>query len=275
MSKQEELIGTHPNNEHYLGKWLTAEDYPTTNTKCHRALTESIPLDDDLVDCIARVIIKHHYCEDRINKLKEKYIEIGYPEYAKQHRKLPINEKVKKGNAVEILLTEYTQASCKKEFIKVFKLRYNPNVDQSMKGDDMLMVDLYEEEGIDKIKIYLGEAKFRSNPTKDPVEAIMHSLSKDKLPLSYTFLVDEIAKTNKQLADKLDNFIVEEVKGSDNLIYVGLLMSDTNTAQVVERHLNSDNPNLVFLSLGANNPENIINTLFNKAENLLANPELL
>ena len=58
---------------------------------------------------------------------------------------------MKKGNATEILLTDYIQASQKKEFIKVYKLKYNPNVDQAIKGDDTLMVDLFEENGNEKI----------------------------------------------------------------------------------------------------------------------------
>ena len=66
----------------------------------------------------------------------------------------------------------------KKEFIKVYKLKYNPNVDQAIKGDDTLMVDLFEENGNEKIKIYLGESKFRTTPQKNVVEDITKSLNK-------------------------------------------------------------------------------------------------
>jgi len=185
------------------------------------------------------------------------------------------HDKVKKGNATEILLTDYIQTARGKEFIKFFKLRYNPNVDQAIKGDDVLMVDLFEENGNEKIKIYLGESKFRKTPSKDVVEDIANSLSKDTLPLSYTFLVEEIAKTDEILAEKLDDYIVQDVKDRGDLIYAGLLLSNTDTSRTVERHLNSDNSNLVFISVGIDNPERFIESVFERAEELIANPDLL
>ena len=154
-------------------------------------------------------------------------------------------------------------------------MKYNPNVDQAIKGDDTLMVDLFEENGNEKIKIYLGESKFRKTPAKDVVEDITNSLSKDTLPLSYTFLVEEIAKTDESLARKLDDYIVQDVKDRGDLVYAGLLLSNTNTSRTVERHLNSDNSNLVFISVGIDDPEGFIESVFEKAEELIANPDLL
>ncbi|MDR2948284.1 MAG: DUF1837 domain-containing protein [Prevotella sp.] len=275
MSKQEQLIGKHPDNTHPFGKWLDVNDLPDSATKCHRELTESIAIDDDLIEWMARKIINHHYAQFRINRLKEKYGSLGYAKYAAQHRKLPIEDKVKKGNATEILLTDYIQTTQGKEFIKVFKLRYNPNVDQAIKGDDTLMIDLFEENGNEKVKIYLGESKFRQIPSKTVIEDITNSLSKDTLPLSYTFLVEEIAKTNELLARKLDDYIVQDVKDRGDLIYAGLLLSNTNTSRTVERHLNSDNSNLVFISVGIDDPEGFIESVFERAGELIANPDLL
>lgn len=275
MSKQERLIGKHPNTEHSFGKWLASNDLPDSDTKCHRELTESIEVDDHLIEWMARKIISHHYTQFRIDRLKEKYGSLGYEKYAEQHRKLPIADKIKKGNATEILLTDYIQTTQKKEFIKVFKLKYNPNVDQAIKGDDTLMVDLFEENGNEKIKIYLGESKFRQTPSKTVIEDITNSLSKDTLPLSYTFLVEEIAKTNEPLARKLDDFIVQDVKDRGDLIYAGLLLSNTDASRVVEKHLNSDNSNLVFISVGIDDPEGFIESVFEKAEELISNPDLL
>ena len=91
-------------------------------------------------------------------------------------------------------------------------------------------------------------------------------MSKDTLPLSYTFLVEEIAKTDEALARKLDDYIVQEVKDRGDLIYAGLLLSNTNTSRTVERHLNSDNSNLVFISIGIGQPEEFIKSIFEKAE---------
>ena len=275
MTKQEKLIGIHPDSTDPFGKWLKVNDLPDSATKCHRELTESIAIDNDLIEWMARKIINHHYTQPRIDKLKQKYKSLGYAKYAAQHRKLPIVDKVKKGNATEILLTDYIQTARGKEFIKFFKLRYNPNVDQAIKGDDVLMVDLFEENGNEKIKIYLGESKFRKAPSKKVVEDIANSLSKDTLPLSYTFLVEEIAKTDEILAEKLDDYIVQDVKDRGDLIYAGLLLSNTDTSRTVERHLNSDNSNLVFISVGIDNPERFIESVFERAKELIANPDLL
>nr|WP_303917965.1 Hachiman antiphage defense system protein HamA [Bacteroides intestinalis] len=275
MSKQEQLIGEHPDNTHPFGKWLGVNDLPDSATKCHRELTESTAVDDDLIEWMARKIISHHYTQFRIDRLKEKYRSLGFEKYAEQHRRLPVADKVKKGNATEVFLTDYIQTTQGKEFIKVFKLKYNPNVDQAIKGDDTLMVDLFEENGNEKIKIYLGESKFRKRPSKAVIEDITNSLSKDMLPLSYTFLVEEIAKTNELLARKLDDYIVQDVKDRGDLIYAGLLLSNTDTSRTVERHLNSDNSNLVFISVGIEDPEGFIESVFERAEELIANPDLL
>lgn len=275
MTKQERLIGKHPDNTHPFGKWLGVNDLPDSATKCHRELTESSAVNDDLIEWLARKIINHHYTQFRIDRLKERYGSLGFVKYAEQHRKLPIADKVKKGNATEVLLTDYVQATQRKEFIKVFKLKYNPNVDQAIKGDDTLMVNLFEENGNEKIKIYLGESKFRQTPSKTVIDDITNSLSKDTLPLSYTFLVEEIAKTDEPLARKLDDYIVQDIKDRGDLIYAGLLLSNNNTSKTVENHLNSDNSNLVFISVGIDDPEGFIESVFEKAEELIANPDLL
>lgn len=218
-------------------------------------------------------IINHHYTQFRISRLKEKYKSLGFAKYAEQHRKLPITDKVKK-----VMLRKYYLLIIfkhhKKEFIKVYKLKYNPNVDQAIKGDDTLMVDLFEENGNEKIKIYLGESKFRTTPQKNVVEDITKSLNKDTLPLSYTFLVEEIAKSDELLA-QLDDYIVQDIKDRGDLIYVGLLLSNTKTSETVEKHLNSDNSNLVFISIGIGQPEEFIKSIFEKAEELISNPDLL
>ncbi len=155
MTKQIDLIGKHPNEDHPLGAWLNANDIPVTTTKCHRELTErNTEVNDDLILWMANKLVEHHYSSARIQKLKEKYTELGFEKYANQHRRLPNDLNVKKGNATEVLLIEYIQSSLKKDLIHTFKLRYNPNVDQAMKGDDTLLIDLIEQEGTNDLRIY-------------------------------------------------------------------------------------------------------------------------
>ena len=236
MTKQEKLIGYHPDDSKQIGKWLSSNDIPPSGTKCHRELKEANAQDDELIEWMARKLIDHHYTDFRLKQLKEKFGRLGYAKYAEQHKKLPSVDKVKKGNA---------------------------------------MVDLFEEKGIEKIRIYLGEAKFRKTPSKKVVQDITNSLSKDTLPLSYTFLVEETAKSDEPLAEKLDDYIVQDIKDKGDLIYTGLLLSNEKTSEKVEEHLDSDNGNLVFISIGIDKPEEFINTAFAKAEELISRPDEL
>lgn len=276
MTKQIKLIGSHPSEENPLGSWLVVNDIPETPTKCHRELTErNAEENEELILWMADKLISHHYTTFRLEQLKKKYEELGFEKYAEQNRKLPIVDKVKKGNATEILLTEYIQSTLNRELIKVFKLKYNPNVDQAIKGDDTLMVDLLEQKDGNELKIFLGESKFRSTPTKKVVDDVSSSLEKEKMPLSYSFLVEEIAKNNVELALKLDDFIVQDIKDKGQLIYTGLLLSNEHTSRFVESNLNNDNPDLIFISIGIKDPENFINLAFEKANQLIANPSAL
>jgi hypothetical protein len=276
MTKQIDLIGNHPNAEHPLGAWLNANDIPVTGTKCHRELTEKNEAEDEeLILWMATKLIDHHYTSLRLDKLKEKYKELGFEKYANQYRKLPNDLNVQKGNATEIILIEYIQSTLNKGLIHAFKLRYNPNVDQAMKGDDTLLVDLFEEKGKKVLKIYLGESKFRKTPIKKSVTDISDALEKEKMPLSFSYLIEELFKTDESLASELEEFLVQDIKDKGNLIYTGLLLSNTDTSRRVEANLNNNNPNLVFISIGIQNPVNFINLVFKKANELIANPSTL
>lgn len=278
MKSQKDLIGDHPVIPNIFGKWLACTDVAVTSTKVHRSLTGILSsTDTDLIDWLGRKLFNHHHSEYRIDKLLENYSKLGYPAYAEQHRKLPIADKTKKGNATEIILTEYLEGCFGKSLIKVFKLKYNPNVDQAIKGDDTLMVDIVNDGKSDKVKVYLGEAKFRKSPSSTVVKTIAKSLAKDKKPLSYSFLIDELGRdpVTRDLADKLDTFLIDEIKGKGDLIYTGLLLSDEGTYDKVETYLDNDNPEFVFISIGINNPEDLITEAFIKAETFVTDPTSL
>jgi hypothetical protein len=281
MPSQSELIGLHPVSPHEIERWLTCNDLATTPTKNHRQLTGKIACDDaDLIKWLGRKIFDHHHNDYRIEKLKENYKKLGFSEfaiYAAQNRKLPKLDVTKKGNCTEIILTQYIESCLQKNLIKVFKLKYNPNVDQAIKGDDTLMIDVFKASGKDELKMYLGEAKFRATPTAQVVKDIASALGKDKKPLSYSFLIDELGRDaiTRDLADLLDTFIIDEIKSKGNLIYAGMLLSSVRASEFVEANLNSDNPNLVVISIGLENPADLINAAYTEAENLFNNPGLI
>jgi len=271
MKSQTDLIGNHPIAPNKFGEWLFAEDIAVTNKKRHRALTTLIATDDaELIKWLAEKIIRHHYDDFRLNKLKQKFGGLGFKKYAETHRKLPIADKTKKGNVTEIILSEYIESSIGQNMVKAFKLKYNPNVDQAIKGDDTLLIDISDE---DEPKVFLGEAKFRKTPGKAVVKDILKALGKDKRPLSLTYIVDMLARNpaDLPLADKIDELIIDDIKGAGGLIYTGMLLSNEDTKDMVELHLDSDNPTFIMISIGIENPEELINAAFAKAEDDLAN----
>ena len=273
---QNDLIGIHPKAPNVFGIWLDCNDVPVTKTKSHRSLTPLIKTTDkNLIEWLGRKIFEHHHSDYRIQKLKENYAKLGYKKYAEQNRKLPKADKTKKGNATEVILSEYIEGTLGKKLVKAFKLKYNPNADQSMKGDDTLLIDIIDEKKSKRVKLYLGEAKFRKVPSNTVVKTIAKSLSKDKKPLSYTFIIDELGRDaqTKPLADLLDTFIIDEIKGTGDLIYTGFLLSNTDTHRIVEANLDSDNPHFVLVSIGIETPEELINKAFEHAEYLFANPD--
>jgi hypothetical protein len=279
MSKQDDLIGKHPTNPDTFGIWLNSNDYPDTVTKCHRELTEQSTYNrKDLIEQLSNDIIKYHYPDERVNLLIKNYAKLGftdYSDYLKKALKTPTNLITKKGNLTEVILCEYVCSSAQKNLTHIYRFRYNPNVDQSMKGDDMLMIDYLED--TDELKVFLGEAKFRATSTKQSVDKVSEALTKDKQPLSYTLLTEILLKNpeTSELGERIDDFINDAVRNNDNLTYVGLLLSDRTTSTKVEEHLNNDNPNLVFLSLGIENPETLIVEAFEIAQQKLLTPDNL
>lgn len=277
VKNQSKLIGDHPQEPSIFSKWLHCSDVPPTPTKLHRSLTPIDSLEsNELTDWLARKLIDHHYEEQRIKKLIEKYSKLGFTEYAEQYRKLPRNENTKKGNATEIILIEYIQDSLGKKLYHSYKFRHNPNVDQSIKGDDVLLID-FEQNKMheDSVKIFLGECKFRKTPSKTVVDDLIKSLSKDKLPLSFGFLVDELSRDSKfdSIVEVLENVIVSKIKGKGRLVYTGLLLSNSDTYDVVEKHLDSDNDQMLIISIGLADPVQLIAESFTKAYSLIENPK--
>jgi hypothetical protein len=283
MPKPTDLIGAHPSAPSVFARWLNATDTQSEDDKgCIRDMNAIVASNPDLVDWLAKRIIHHHYEDDLLDRLKAKFADVGFPQYASQNRRLPKadpknSNKTRKGNFVEILLIEYIEACQGKPLIKTYKLRYNPNVDQSVKGDDTLLVNAFKNTaGIDQLRVFLGESKFRVPVQKAVVDEICASLGKDKLPLSYGFLVSSLFRDNDtENAKLLDSFLIQQIKDKGDLHYVSLLMGGTDASKVAKKHFASDNPKLVFVTLGIADPAQLITDAFERATFLVNNPVAL
>lgn len=276
MTEQERLIGEHPQSPHIFGEWLTHIDYPTTASKKHRKLEENDELRNQAISNIADWILTHHIIEQRTDALERKAQILQkheFDEYIKSLNLLPSAEKTMKGNMAEIILVEYLQESTGLSPI-IHKLRYNPNINQAMKGDDVLLLNpdnVFE-------RIIYGESKYRSVPSKQAIEDAVSNLEGSKrLPVSIGFVADRLYEMgNTELADQLMD--LQHLLKDDRIDVhnVGFLLStksttpSIDTSTQVERHLSTINPNLVFISLGLDNPMEIVEESFK-----LANERLL
>ena len=189
-----------------------------------------------------------------------------------QLMKIPTHEDTKTGNATEIILTNYVRATSGLELL-AYKLMYNPNVDQSIKGDDCL---LFNKDNLTE-KIIVGEAKFRGIPAPQAIRDIVsNSDGVKKLPISLPFISKYFTDIgDEDMSAKIEDLLFELRNGKVPVINVGLLLSTKShlrgrdTAQQVDYHLDSTNPDLVVLSLGVDNPKEIIDKGFEIAKEKL------
>ncbi|CAF0916592.1 unnamed protein product [Rotaria sordida] len=82
-------------------------------------------------------------------------------------------------------------------------------------------------------------------------------------------------KSTEALADILDELYVKDIKANGNLIYAGLLLSNMNSHSNIETHFSNNNPNLVIISIGINNPGRLITEAYALAESKLSKPTTL
>lgn len=263
-SEQSKLIGEHPSSGIFFD-WFECEDTPASAKKKHRKLTNKGIANSELVNYLSDCILRHHATPSRLARIEEKkkiLAKHSFNEYLEGKIPFPvISSKTQKGNLGEIILAEYLSASTNLELL-VYKLRYNPNVEQSMKGDDIL---LFDKDDIQS-KVILGEAKFRETRSKKALDDIISSLSTKNLPISLTFVCDRLVEMGEiALADEIDVLTSNLHNSNTPITYVGFYHSDANAYETVELHLKSENKNLVVLSYSENNPSQIVQDSFNEA----------
>lgn len=274
MTEQEKLIGVHPKDPHIFGLWWSSMDLPSTDRKKHRQLTEDPAFRDAAINQLAQWIVKYHVTDFNLGLLKRQKAILNkhdLGQYVDRLHLLPKADKTQKGNLGEIVLIEYLKVS--RGFTPyVHKLHYNPNTEQSMKGDDVLMFDPTD---INAEVIY-GECKFRGTPTAKVVGEIVGNLEGlKKLPISLNFVANRMNEMGeKALAEQIVDLQLKIYNGEVPVTNVGFLISKSSksagcgTSSVVENNLDTSNPRLVMISLGVENPTEIVTKAFQKAEGI-------
>lgn len=264
MTEQTKLIGEHPKIG-IFSDWCKFNDTISSPTKKHRNLTDNGISRSVLVEKLADWIIEHHTSSKQLKRFENKKSILNkheFNQYVSKRMPFPIkNFTTQKGNLGEIILAEYLKSSSGLDLL-VYKFRFNPNVEQSMKGDDIL---LFEKDNIEN-KIILGESKYRTTPDKSVLDDITEALSKNNLPISLSFVRDRLDELGEEeISEQVDKLISDIYNKSIPIVYVGFLHSNHNVSNTVEKHLNTDNENLVVISYGEQNPEVLIKESFDKA----------
>ena len=276
QTEQEKLIGPHHIAPHLYGVWLNATDLPVSGNKKHRKIEEVVSMRNLAIDKLAKWIVDYHVHIQKSKIIERKKAILdkhGLEHFIDNMKLLPKSENTKKGNLGEILLIEYLKES--KGFDPIIhKMQYNTNSDQSMKGDDVLLFktdDLFSE-------VIYGECKFRSKPSKAVVNDIINNLQGLKrLPVSMEFVANVLDdRGNYELADSISELHQKVEDGSVPVTNVGFLISTKSnihagedTTKQVEKYLNTTNPRLVMISLGIDNPFQIVEEAFKKADRII------
>ena len=184
----DQIVGSHPTSPHPCGIHLTARDQYTAHSVPHRVL-DSDPLQlGKFTAAMTQWIVRHHISPGNIEGDRIRREALARQGLVDPTQRFPINTKTQKGNWAEILFTEYVAASSNAQ-LPVYRLRYNPNVDQSMKGDDVLAFDLDSN----PVRVLVGEAKFRTTPSRQVVSELLDALEKShsgNIPASLQFVAN-------------------------------------------------------------------------------------
>lgn len=257
----EQVIGQHPPAPHPCGTHFAATDQDTAHTVPHRLLDDGPLQPAAFTAAMAQWIVNHHVRPEAIERDRIRREALARQGFVDPVHRFPNNLSTQKGNWAEILLAEYVAASCRAQ-LPVYRLRYNPNVDQSMKGDDVLAFDLDS----DPVRVLVGEAKFRSTPTKDVVEELVGALVKShsgNIPASLQFVADRLFDSgNNELGEKVAACNALFAQGRLRLDYVGLLVSNKSAHLHVQRNAKSSVSRLAVISLGLADPEGMVTASF-------------
>ena len=255
------ILKSHPVSPSIIGELFSCTDSLTETERSHRALEEQAGKRPEVVKFLRDALTRHHADPGklaRIRSINEALARQGFP----PRSVFPTNGNTRKGNFAEVVLAEYLIAS-EKISLPVYRLRYNPNVDQSMKGDDVLAFDLDSR----PMRVLIGESKFRGTPRRAHVEEIVEGLlrsHKAKIPASLQFVADVLyGEGNTGLARRVEDCQIAIARGQVELAYVGLLLGSMSASHNVEKYTPTGEPKrLVMISLGVDAPETLVDDCF-------------
>ena len=186
-----DILFDHKSTNSPFSTCLDASDEKTEHDVPHRCLSHN-GHEAEFSETMLPALKKHH-TSDECAQIRAEIVKTMNAKAAMAVRNAspyPHNERTCKGNYAEVFLAEYLDGATSSS-LPVYRLRYNPNPEQAMKGDDVLLFDLDS----DPIRIIVGEAKFREVPNKqavvDMIDALMRS-HRAGLPASVVFVAQRL-----------------------------------------------------------------------------------
>lgn len=164
-------------------QWLREQQRPDLIYQrfTHYEFVEDEMQRDEVKKALAKLLYEYHTSSPVNTHLlaQLKYRQLAAV-LAKDNDQRPHNSTTRSGNLVEILACEF--AKTQGYDVPILRLKYNPNPDQSMKGDDILGFH-FSEDGVEHDALLAGEGKFRSTFVRKVVEEAYEDL-KRKIPSS-------------------------------------------------------------------------------------------
>lgn len=264
----EQIVGPHPLPPHPCGNCLAAEEQKTEHDVPHRVLKNDLNKQDELIAAMTQWIVNHHVSPENLERDRRRREALKRQGFQDPTQRFPHNTSTQKGNWAEILLAEYVAASGNVQ-LPVYRLRYNTNVDQSMKGDDILAFDFNSN----PVRVLVGEAKFRSTSTKAVVGELINALEKSysgSVPASLQFVADRLFDSGQdELAARVAECNILFAQNRLQLDYVGLLVSNTQAHTHVSSAGQSTVQRLAVMSLVLPDPGGIVADCYAKAAELI------
>ena len=262
----ERILGHHPSPPHPFGEYLYAQDRETGSRVPHRALSEKDGSRANAVKSLRTMLVRHHASPEGLKRAEQHHEamkRLGLDSEQARLRRFPTNVLTQKGNLAEVVLAEYVVAA-RGGVLPVYRLRYNPNIDQSMKGDDVLAFDL----DVRPARIIVGEAKFRGASSAAAVKKIVEGLLrsfKGGVPASLQFVADRLFEAgDTNLAGRVLDCARLFALGELRIDYVGMLLSDTRSADRVDDATPSSLRRLAMISLGVEDPDALVDACYTR-----------
>jgi hypothetical protein len=175
--------------ESFITEWLKRVDAKYTRFE-HIHLMEDKDLREEIFPHLSKTIFLYH---NDPKKYKRDLEIMGYSEVAQAFDLRPHAQTTRTGNFGEILASEYLRQVLGYD-IPVFRLRYNPNPESSMKGDDILAFKFGVEDGSGRV-ILVGESKVRQQFSNHAVQEAYDQLcssARRPHPISLIFVTHRL-----------------------------------------------------------------------------------